>query len=490
VDHYGFAVGIDLPAANRARALEALFQVLWHSGGAMTYTWYGLVDFGSHREERYARRKAERLNTAPSLLYNRALELFYDGEYWDAYFALARVRTEFPDFFKNDWVDLYAGRCLEELDMSDAAIELYERTQDANPRSVILPLIDLGLMRAYYRRGVAGGVREQFKRIRDANAPDSLTFHACYLWGQSNMHIGQYHTAHQALDLVPQTHPEYLFAQYSAGVACVELGKPADALQHLLNVSSAVPSSEAEEELRHKSAVMIGYLFLEELQDQPSVLAKTVAALRSVPSSSMFYAEAQLALGWAALRAQNWADCLDAGSETMRAADDPVLKAEGGLLVGYARFYQKNYRGARKVLEPISESLDELADIPRQPPHLRAETQHGYDSVAQSMLFLADKMQSPHVVGMIDSLRREKERFQEGLDEYRRHRDLFARHQLHAKRFDKLRTDVDFILAKAISFAATRKSIELIEEAQDRTEAIEQQIRLLQQQIRSLKNNQ
>lgn len=487
VDHYGFAAGVDLPQANRGRDLEALFQVLWHEDGTRTYTWYALVDLGSHREERYARRKAEKLNTAPSELYNRALTLFYEGKYWDAYFALGRVRTEFPDFFRLDWVDYYSARCLEELGMGRAAVEFYETTRTANPRSAILPLIDLGLMRTHYRRGVAAGVRRTFNSITNTDAPDSLKWHAYYLYGESSMRVGSYSLARRLLSAVPPSHPDFVFAQFSAGIASVEQGQPVDALGHFLKVTTAAPKTLAEEELCYKAATLLGYLFLEDLKTEELALAKAVGAFRKVPERSLFYAQAQLGVGWAALRAQNWGDCIEAGTAVMRSSDDPVLKAEGALLVGYSRFYQEDYRGAQDVLEPVSELLDDLAEIPRQPPHLPGGVQQGYDSVSTTMVKLAHKAQSSQVLSMIDSLSREQARFGRQLTEFQERFDVFNRHRVHMVRFEDLRTDVDFILAKAISFGASQKSIKVMQKAEDKAEEIEAEIRVLQQQIKALK---
>jgi hypothetical protein len=74
-----------------------------------SHTFYFRGDFGKHREEVYARRMARLASIGPTDLYNRARNLYAQEKYWESFFIFGKILVEYPDFFKNDWVQLHMG---------------------------------------------------------------------------------------------------------------------------------------------------------------------------------------------------------------------------------------------------------------------------------------------------------------------------------------------------------------------------------------------
>jgi tetratricopeptide (TPR) repeat protein len=487
LDFYGGLAGLNVPSANRGRDFEVQCQLVRLAGDVTSISFHALVEVGRHREERSARKTAERLNIAPSTHYNTALTLFYAGKYWEALLALGSLRADFPDFYKADWVDYHEALCMERLGMDGAARRAFERTRRENPRSPVVPLLDLGVMRTAYRQGDPMALRQCFGAIYESDVADSIKAEAAYLWGQSNIRGERWSDARELLERVPAGHPLYVYAQYSAAVANYDQGQIAPALHNLLNVLGVPPVTREQQEIANKAALQLGQLYLEDLKSEELSLAKAVSALRRVPSGSASYAEAQIALAWAALRAGNWPDCLDVGTALLHSDANPLLRAEGGLIAGYAHYKANEFPAAADLLQRAADLVDQLAQKPRMPPHLDGPVYAGLDSVAALAVRLAPMKGSPQMAAMLDSLHTEQERLSRQLGAWRRDFDAFGHHTVFMYRFEDLQTDVDFLLARALDAQARQKGAGAVVKTLDKQQKIDDQIKALQNQIKQLK---
>ncbi|MCX7727570.1 MAG: hypothetical protein N2053_12065, partial [Chitinispirillaceae bacterium] len=221
--YFGFAGGFNIPMVNNGRDLSFLIQYLnilevEDKSPASFLSLYLKTDIGLHREEVYAKKMAKLANLQPNELYIKALNLYSQGNYWDAFFIFSQLFVEYPDFFKNDWVAFFLGSCQEEMDMRLTAEEAYKKMKEMYPRSAAVPFSDLGLMRIYYRDGNFGAVEEQFNELNKLGVPDSIKYHAYYYMGQTEMKKGNFAKAKQLFEFIPETHPDYVFAQHSAAV--------------------------------------------------------------------------------------------------------------------------------------------------------------------------------------------------------------------------------------------------------------------------------
>lgn len=486
MDHVGFAAGIDFPRANRGREVEALFQYVRLEQGASSYSVYVHAEFGDHREQRYARRRAVLLNTAPTEMFNRALALYRRGKYWEAYFAFGEVATAFPGFYKIDWVDYYSAHCLEELDMRKAAAKAYRQARAENPKSTVVPRCDLGLMRIRYRQHDRAGVHQGFKALDRAEVSDTIRYDAYYLWGQSNMREGNFSLARQVFERIPEWHRQYAFAQYSLAVAYEHLGNPRGTKIALSRSAGVTPRNEVEEQIANKSRVQLGYLFLEDLTGEQNSLSKAVSVLRRVPQSSIYYPDALLGLGWAAMRARNWHDCIDMGSALAEATDQDMLKAEGGLIEGYGHFSLQDYHAAVKVLEEAWDALERLEANPRMPDARVQGIRAEYDSIAASAVHLSRTSRSAHVESMVTELHDRQQELHRKLADTALKADRFSRHGLFMIRFDAVKEDIGFLLARATELSSTEQYDKLRQKTREKTEEIDEEIEKLRDEIQEL----
>ncbi|MBN1308709.1 MAG: hypothetical protein JXA18_12370 [Chitinispirillaceae bacterium] len=490
--YLGLAGGVNIPMINNGRDLSFLVQYLYmaqvkdKTPGSFI-SMYARGEIGKHREEIYARKMARLANLQPNELYIKACNLYAQGNYWDAFFIFSQLFVEYPDFFKNDWVSFFLGSCQEMMDMRLTAEEAYNKTKELYPRSAAVPFADLGLMRVYYRDANFGAVETQFNELNKLGVPDSIKYHGYYYMGETEMKKGNFSKAKQLFDLIPETHPDYVFAQHSAAICDASTDNIEGALSSLENCIQARVTTDAQMEMVNRSYVFIGYIFYEELTKQEGPLAKAVTALRMVPKTSYFHTDALLGLGWTALKARQWNDCKNAGQELAATTDNPVMKAEGCLLQAYAFMMEKNYNQAATLLSMASKELDGF-QAPSQAELMSRQDDNNalrrkYTDVARKAYDLGTSRQSDIVVKQIDSLHTHQKDFKAQIDEFLKYVDKYERVTFFSRNFESIKEDVEYALAKSQKLGGQIKEAQEIEKFKDKDQKIDNELEQLKKQL-------
>jgi len=463
MDHYGFAFGANMPGFFNGRDIEGMMQFVSIANpsndaqaNANHITFYARTELGKHREEVYARMMARRGTLGPNSLYNQALELYYKGEYYRAYWIFSQIAVEYPDFFRNDMVSYYQGACIEGMDMRQSAVMAFKRTKEEHSRSVAVPMADLGLMRVFYRSGDFAAVQSQFDALNELGVPDSIKYHAYYIMGQTNIQRGDYQGARQLFTMIPENHPDYVFAYHAAAVSNAMADNMQGAIADLEFVIQIKPKNKAQEEAINRSYVFLGFLYYEDLSTE-GALARAVTALRKVPKNSYYYQDALLGLGWTGLKARQWGDCLSAGAELAKTSTDPVLQSEGNLLQAYAQAMQKNYAPAVSLLEEAGKRLEsysgpsesDLASNRNEYESTRSE----YETMGVRLDELGQARQSSVVQTSIDSLQSPQSKGKASIDQHMKYEDEYKRKAFFSRNMETVKEDIGFAMAKFARYA-------------------------------------
>jgi TolA-binding protein len=484
---WGIGLGMNVPTVNNGRDLSILYQYMGLTEGAKasTHTIYLCLEVGKHREELYARKMARIASISPNELYNRAMRLYMSQKYWDAYFVFGQILAQFPDFFKNDWVRYYRGSCMEELDMRVRANETYAETKETYPKSNAVPYADLGIMRVWYRDDNREGVQSQFELLDKEGVADSLRHHANYLMGETYLRMGENKKAVQVFGRVPEGHPEYVFAQHSMGIARILDLDLDEAMLNLENCLQAPAETQAQQEVASRSALLLGYVFYEKF-----LLSKAVTALRMVPKSSYYYEDALVGLGWTALKASQWADCIEAGRDLAKLSKKPALKGEGWLLEAYGHLMKKDYQASSDALKKAGDLLDRsgspsedsLAEARRAYEDDRME--YGFLSAEVKRVSLVDPSEALQPI--VDSLHREQKGTAKELLEYQKFADEFVRRRFFARELDRVRDDVEYAAAVVDKFLKRAAGAEAQAEMKKEQTDLDEEIEKLEQEMQEI----
>ena len=492
-DYWGAAFGMNVPTVNVGRDFQVAYQymsIIDDIDLNSTHTFYFRGDFGKHREEIYARKMAKVASLGPTVLYNQARTFYSQGKYWNAFFIFGKILTEYPDFFKNDWVQLHMGLCQENLDMKEVATEHFLETKKSFPRSEVIYHADLGLLRLHSRDGNSLGVANQFAKLNTSTTPDSLKYHAYYYTGLQHMKDGKFKNAVQLFELIPYSHPEYVFAQFSSAIANATDNNMNDAVIALHNAIQFLPVTEAQKEIINRALTLLGYIFFEGLGDMEPSLSQAVAALRKVPPLSYYYEDAQIGLAWAALRSSNWGDCTKACDEILKTSQKNVLQCEAMLLKGYCAMINKNYQDAVQILTPAYELISKASPPPIKELESAKErfydTRSYYYEVASMANELAYSGQPSYIVKQIDSLHAPQIEYENKIKDYYKYNDEFTRLSFFNKNFGTLRNDIEYALAKAEKMSGMRRMIKVTEEAGEEIKKIDDKIEMYKEELKKL----
>ncbi len=487
VDYWGIAGGVNIPSVNAGRDLQMLYQYNLKTEGdaASTHTIYIRADLGRHREEQYAKNLAKRMSIAPNELYNQAMALFEQGMYWDAYFVFSQIVMLYPDFFKNDRVSYFRGRCLQMLDMREESRKLYEYTIREFERSNIVPFAEMGMVEYCYKEGKYEEQLNHYLKLNRADTPDSVRHHGDYLMGEALLQQDRVRDALAVFDKVPPTHPEYVFARHSGAIACFLLQDYAAGRERLEDAVNVVAKTPAQTEMVQRSFVMLGYMFYE-LQS----LAEAISVLRRVPSTSAYYAEALLGQAWTALRARQWSDCRVAAQTLNKTSSDPALQEEANLLVAYTHMLQSEFAPALSILQESSKRLDTLG-APR-PDELRvAEATYerdrfSYDSLAGDVVRRSLLQSSPQNQRVVDSMHVSQVKWRGKLEDFYLYRDAFKKRTFFARSLERVKSDVNYALAVAQRSAGRQGLIDAQKKAVEKQQQLDAEIEKLKQQMQNL----
>ena len=259
-------------------------------------------------------------------------------------------------------------------------------------------------------------------------------------------------------------------------------------MANLENCVQATASNKAQQEIIYRSYVFLGYLFYENLSTQEGSLSKAVTALRMVPKTSYYYADALLGLGWTALKARQWADCISAGTELVKSTDNLQIQAEGELLQAYASILQKNYPPAVTLLTDASNKLGSYSgpskdDFSNQTGSYKS-TRVNYDTLAGKVNDLGTTRQSTLVLKEIDSLHVFQKDYKDKIDSYLKYSDDYTRRSFFAHNLQSLKEDVDYALAKAQKLSGGTSVNKVQEKTKVKEKELNDQINKLRDQLK------
>jgi len=438
-----------------------------------------------------ARKKGKDIDIEASNLYNKAMNLYSQGKYYEAFFVFGKILYEYPSFFKNDWVQLYLSLCMENMDMRDLSSVNFAGAKKDYPQSQVIPHADLGIMRLQYRNGNSTGVAEQFALLNSGKAPDSLRHHACYLQGVSFIRDGKYQDAVPLLQQVPKKHPEYLFAQHSLAVAYASIPDSTGlAVAPLMTVVQATPQTTAEEEIINRSLVFLGYIFYEGLGEQKRALSNAVSVLRRVPVTSYYYEDALLGLAWCGVIANKWDDCLKACEILKTTSKKPVVQYEAVLLEAYHEMINKKFKQVIEMLTPVDQQIKNMmlpSDNAKNAMLLEYDkTRASYNKLSSRINGMALTEQNSFTKDKMDSLQAPQVEFQTALQKLSADLDGFRRESFFARNINNVRDDIGYALLKAEAMIGNASKEETLKKAAKESKEIDTKVKELQDQLKTI----
>lgn len=482
-EYAGGSAGIHSPTLNKGKDLTLMYQFLFpFRTEFLSHSIFIRSEFGDPRKVKIEKNVTEKMNVIPYDLYNKAMKLYSEGFYWDAYFVFSKILVEYPKFIKNDFISLYCSICFERMDIRDVAVSQYQRSIIKYPRSKIHPFAEMGIMNIYYRQNNSNGVEEMFRLLSGPHTIDSLRYHAHYLRGETYIKEKEYTEAISVLSKIPETHQDYIFARHSMAVCAFIQDDYQEALGYLKDCLFTTLYTNAGNEIVNRTYLLIGYLLYEEKD-----FANAVAALKLVQKNSYYYEEAMLGIGWISLQSRKWDDCTLAGQNLVNISTSDVTKAEGELLQAYVSMIKKDYNSAADILNNASVRLNSLNAPSRGAFESELENYNTmrdeYERFGNSVEEFTSRKQESDATELIDSMHIDQNEFSRQITKKQIFFDTWNRQNYFARNFETIREDVEYALARVLKMINQDVHQKEIEKSEKKEEKLNREIEKLKNKM-------
>ena len=498
LDFWGTGLGLCLLPLNKGHDLSFTYQYRNSMKKEITamHSLYARAEFGRHREDVHEMKIKQKLNLLPNDLYIKAMELYQSKKYWDAYLIFSKLYYGFPDFFKNDLVLYHMSLCLEELDMRNAAIDNVNEIKALFPLSKILPYAQLEAMRLLYRQQKYSEIADQYQEILSAGIhdnytkmSDSLKFHATYIMGQVMLNKNKHADAAKYLSSIPEYHPDYPFAQHSLAVISIikDNKNYKTAMDYLSNAVVTKPRNEGERDLSDRSYLFAGYLYYEQ-----EILGNAVATLMAIPKTSTYYFEAQLGLGWSAIKGKQWKDCITFGKAASDGSKSPLISAEGRLIAACGYIINKEYLTAETQIKEAEQSLKDynriLDSLTIEKDQYGIDRQN-YDILGTRLAGFAKKGESSTMESELQLIHTAQERQKSKIDKYSTFADMCNRMAMFGSNTTKLKEDIDYARARIGMMNANKGNLKEVEKSKKAENSVQDEIDKAKRELEKLQND-
>jgi tetratricopeptide (TPR) repeat protein len=489
--HWGAGLTLNGPAVYQGRDVLFGYQILNVSQVSdWFHTFYLRGEFGPHREEAFA--KNDKLDVAPNAIYLKALQLYKEGKYWEAYFLFSQILNEYPDFFNNDWVLFYTGSCQEKMDMREISLFTHHALELEYPFSNAMIPSRLSTMRIYYRNGDFSNVEKLYQQLQEATVADSIKFSADYIMGQTLLEQKNYEAAIEMLSRIHPSHCDYLFAQHSIAVAQFGQEKFSEAMLSLQNCITETPKDKERKEVVARSYLLLGFLLYENPLKEDKPLSKAVAMLREIPPQSIYYDEATLALGWTAIKAQQFADCIKSG-EVLMASKNPLFHFEGALITAYGYMSQQKFLEAKDILTTATSQIENLRPISEDSVSLEQQryldTRASYEFLAKRVAECAQKQQIGPVVQENTDLHNEQREVKKKIDGSISYFDAYKKGLFLTRNYETIKSETAYMFAVVSRRTGATGQVKEMEKAKEKEKDIDKEIKALEEKMKQMEKN-
>jgi ethanolamine utilization protein EutP (predicted NTPase) len=302
----------------------------------------------------------------------------------------------------------------------------------------------------------------------------------------------EYTKAVELLNAIPPDRPEYLFAQHSAAVALLAMDRPADAVTCLQNcITEETAGAAARAEIVNRSYLLLGYVLYENLLNEDKSLSKAVAMLRQIGKQSIYHDEAQLALGWSAIKAQQFNDCVTSGSALL-GSKNRLLHFEGSLIAAYGYMMQQKYSEAKDILTAAAEKIDELQPVSEdsvaREKQLYLDTRAQYDFLAKKVAECAQKQQTGVALQENASLHGQQRDQKKKIDASIAYFDAYNKNLFLTRNYGTIKQDITYMLAVVSKRGVSNESFQKATKVIEKEKNIDKEIEKLKGEMDKIEN--
>ncbi len=485
--------GVNYKRINVFRYLEFDYNLFYGgpsgttSGISNLFTF--VTRFGPTREEALARRIFERVRIAPMNDFNYAMQLYLQKRYWEAAFAFGKVVSLYPYFHKVDVAMYYLGKCFEFLNMNDAAKDIYSTGLKKYTTSDYRSKYLFGKQNVDYKEGNYPSAMANYAYILNVYQGTDVKPDADYIAAQTKYYYDgarAYDEVYNILGQIAQGNSNYLYAQYTMGIICIQQNKLTMAVNHFNNIVNVAPKSPSEEVLIQKAHIILGHILQEQLR-----LREALNYYNKILPGTKYYDESLLGIAWCYIKGNSMTTALQFSQKIIAETPNSPYTAESYLIQGYAFTLNKDYAQAQdmfnKCIALCKQSGITQGQIESENGQFQGKLRD-FKSFQDKLSQVCLKKPTSQMVEQRDALKKDFDVYNQVIDEH----DRFMQEVTIQKRFrktkERLLEDAEYALASAIRLEKSIKKEKVMEKGKEQIEKIEEEEKRLQEELKKLEN--
>ncbi len=268
--------------------------------------------------------------------------------YYDATREFIILLDYYQDFQRMDEVVLLLGDCLYEMDLYNAATEMYTYLIKNYFSSPLLSKALLGLEKAKFKEGNYQESLNFYEAILQAPRPVDVDDEARYYAGQSYYHIKDYpNTLEAMLNLDPRSE-YYDYGLYTVGLSLLRMKSIKRAVAVFRKLVTMPIISEERRAVVDEGRLTLGFLYYE-----LGYYREAINYFIKISESHRRYPDALLAQGWSFIKYRNFTEAIAPLVELVDKFPDDYKAEEALLLLGRCYLELDLYNEAIAVYEKI-----------------------------------------------------------------------------------------------------------------------------------------
>ncbi|RQW02678.1 tetratricopeptide repeat protein [candidate division KSB1 bacterium] len=292
--------------------------------------------------------KDEDLDKEASKIFDKALSLYRNAEYWQSSRELISLIDEYPNFSQTAQAVYTLANCLYELNMMEGAFKLYERIIKRHITSSYVPDALLGLQRIEYERDNYSASLDYYGTLTRGNPSTAIIDLANYYAGMAYYKLADYPRAVKVFSQVSAKSPYYDYVLYTLAISMLRMQSINPAIQVYMRLFDLPVINDERRQVIDEAHLTLGYLYYE-----IGYFDQAIEQFRAVSPSSSKFPHALLAMGWAASQKNDWLQAIPPLTELYTRYETSELTQEGLFLLGRSYLKLNRYDEAIRIYDHL-----------------------------------------------------------------------------------------------------------------------------------------
>ncbi len=261
--------------------------------------------------------------------FQRAMNAYRDGDYWQSSRELVALLDRYPYFSRADEAYFTLGNCLNELGMLEGAAKLYKHIIKKYIYSSYAPQALLGLQRVFYEKGEHSESLKYYKAAMRGNPSREIIDIANYYAGMSYYKLGDYPKSIVIFSDVSNKSPYYDYVLYSLAVSLLRMQRVNQAVEVFDKIFDLPIINDERRRVVNEAHLTLGYLYYE-----LGYYDQAIDQFNMVTPGSDNYPAALLASGWSATQLKEWQRAIKPLTQLFAKYKQDEATQEGLFLLG------------------------------------------------------------------------------------------------------------------------------------------------------------